>query len=188
MVPGAPAASRIASTSESGSALGSRLAGAGGFTPLAGSRSVSPSATANRWNPRTATKVRAADVELSGGCSASPSRSRIRKPETVSSVIEAEIVDAGVRQVLQVAAQVAPVRSEGIGRESLLDRQVVEVGADRPVQVAQARASSREVAAIPTASPTGALVSLPAWVLRPRARLWLSRQAWAQPLSASATV
>ena len=40
---------------------------------------------------------------------------------------------------------------------------------------------------MPTASPTGALVSWPAWVLRPSARLWSSRHACCQPLSATAT-
>ena len=77
----------MASTSDSGSALGSRLAGVGGLTALAGSTVASPSLTANLWKPRTATTVRAADVELSGGWSASPSRSRTRKPDTVASVI-----------------------------------------------------------------------------------------------------
>ena len=61
-VPAAPAASRIASTSPSGSALGSRLAGDGGRTPADGSWLASPSRTANLWNPRTATTVRPADV------------------------------------------------------------------------------------------------------------------------------
>jgi hypothetical protein len=85
VVPAAPAADKIASTSASGSAFGSRLAGAGGFTPAAGSTAASPSLTANLWNPRTATTVRAAEVELRGGWSASPSRSRTRNAVTVAS-------------------------------------------------------------------------------------------------------
>jgi hypothetical protein len=85
-VPAAPAASRIASTSESGSAFGSRLAGAGGFTEAAGSLVARPSLTANLWKPRTATTVRAADVELRAGWSASPSRSLTRNDVTVASV------------------------------------------------------------------------------------------------------
>ena len=40
---------------------------------------------------------------------------------------------------------------------------------------------------MPTASPTGALVSCPACVFRPSARLRSSRQACSQPLPASAT-
>ena len=71
--------------SASGSALGSRLAGAGGRTAADGSTGVRPSRTANRWNPRTATTVRAAEPALSGGCSASPSRSATRNAVTVSS-------------------------------------------------------------------------------------------------------
>ncbi len=86
VVPAEPAAVRIASTSASGSALGSRLAGVGGFTPAAGSAAASPSPTANLWNPRTATTVRAAEVELSAGWSASPSRSRTRKSVTTASL------------------------------------------------------------------------------------------------------
>ena len=84
-MPADPDASRIASTSDSGSALGSRLAGAGGFTPAAGSAAASPALTANLWNPRTATTVRAAEVELSGGWSGSPSRRRTRKSVTTAS-------------------------------------------------------------------------------------------------------
>ena len=71
----------------SGTALGSRFAGVGGRTPAEGSAVASPSLTANLWNPRTATTVRPAEVALSGWCSLSPSRSAIRKPLTVCSVI-----------------------------------------------------------------------------------------------------
>ena len=85
VVPARAGGLRIASTSASGSAFGSRLAGAGGFTPAAGSAAASPSPTANLWNPRTATTVRAAEVEHSGGWSASPSRSRTRNAVTVAS-------------------------------------------------------------------------------------------------------
>ena len=71
--------------SASGSAFGSRFAGAGGRTAADGSTAVSPSRTANRWKPRTATTVRAAEPAPSGGCSASPSRSATRNAVTVDS-------------------------------------------------------------------------------------------------------
>ncbi|GAA4718488.1 hypothetical protein GCM10023349_43100 [Nocardioides conyzicola] len=48
-----------------------------------------------------------------------------------------EVVDAALRQVADVPAQVAPVRRQGVGREPALDREVVEVGADRPLDVTQ---------------------------------------------------
>ena len=73
--------------SDSGSALGSRFAGAGGRTAAAGSFAARPSRTANLWKPRTATTVRAAEPALSGGWSASPSRRAMRKPPTDASVI-----------------------------------------------------------------------------------------------------
>ena len=71
--------------SASGSALGSRFAGAGGRTAAAGSATASPSRTANLWNPRTATTARPALEADSGGWSASPSRSRMRNSVTVCS-------------------------------------------------------------------------------------------------------
>ena len=71
--------------------MGSRFAGAGGLTEAAGSLVASPSLTANLWKPRTATTVRAADVELSAGWSASPSRSRTRKEVTVASVTSSRL-------------------------------------------------------------------------------------------------
>ena len=86
-VPGAPAASSSFSTSSSEIALGSLFAGAGGRTAAEGSAVDRPSFTANLWNPRTATTDLPAEVALSGGCSLSPSRSAIRKPLTVCSVI-----------------------------------------------------------------------------------------------------
>ena len=91
-------------------------------------------------------------------------------------------------EVLLVAAQVAPVRRQRVRRQPALDRQVVEVGADRPApasaptsverrrHVRQARPPARRPRCRPPRRP-GALVSCPAWVLRPSARLWSSRQA-----------
>ena len=84
--------------SASGSAFGSRFAGPGGLTAAAGSMVARPSLTANLWKPRTATTVRAADVGVSGGCSASPSRRRTRKAVTVCSVDRVEVVDAELGQ------------------------------------------------------------------------------------------
>jgi hypothetical protein len=101
-----------------------------------------------------------------------------------------QVVDALTAQELVVAGQVTPVGAERVGRQSALDRQVVEIGADRAVQPrpgAHPRTVSRGTVSMPTAWPTGALVSRPAWVLRPSARLGSSRSACAQPLSASAT-
>ena len=46
-----------------------------------------------------------------------------------------QVVDARARQVLEVAPQVAAVRRERVRRQPALDRQVVEVGADRPPAV-----------------------------------------------------
>ena len=67
--------------------MGNRFAGVGGRTPTEGSAVASPSLTANLWNPRTATTERPAEVALNGWCSLLPSRSAIRKPLTVCSVI-----------------------------------------------------------------------------------------------------
>ena len=170
MVPGAPAASRIASTSARGSALGSRLAGVGGFTPLAGSTSASPSASANLWNPRTATTVRAAHVELSGGWSAAALAQRDEEGRDRRLGDRVQRVETGGVEVLEVAPQVAPVRRERVGGQPALDRQVVEVGADRALDAGDrggyarswASTSSGSTASMPTASPTGSLVRRPA--------------------------
>ena len=51
----------------------------------------------------------------------------------------------------------------------------------------QARTPARSTESMPTAVLTGALVSWPAWVLRPSARLRSSRSGCSQPLWASAT-
>ena len=90
-----PAASRIASTSASGSALGSRLAGVGGFTAAAGSL-ARPARRARRTCGTRAPRPGCAPPRspTSGGWSASPSRSRTRKPETVASVTPSSVVDA----------------------------------------------------------------------------------------------
>src|SRR4029079_10384074 len=97
-----------------------------------------------------------------------------------------------------------PVRRQGVGCQPPLDREVVEVGAQREgkvghdapsglrglaraAQPAPARTSSRSTASMPVASPTGALVSVPSKVFRPSASEWSSRHACTQPLSASAT-
>ena len=100
------------------------------------------------------------------------------------------LLDALTRQELVVASEVTRVGAERVGCETPLDREVVEIGAHSPSQRharAHPRTLSSSTGSMPTASPTGALVSSPAWVLRPSARLWSSRRAWAQPLSATAT-
>ena len=101
-----------------------------------------------------------------------------------------QVVDALRGEELVVAAEVATVGAQRVGREAALDREVVEVGADGAAQRhprAHPRTLSSPTDSMPTAAPTGALVSCPAWVLRPSARLRSSRSAWCQPLSASAT-
>ena len=75
------------STSSMLIALGNLAGGRGGLTAPAASVSTSPSRARNRWKPRTATSVRAADDAASGGCSALPSRSVARKSLTCASVM-----------------------------------------------------------------------------------------------------
>ena len=108
-----------------------------------------------------------------------------------------EVGDPPLGEVGAVAPQVAPVGGEGVGGDAALDHEVVEVGAHRPLDGSgspghggcrHARTVSGSTASIPTASPTGLLVSEPAWVLSPLARLASSVSAWRQPLLASATV
>ena len=110
--------------------------------------------------------------------------------------------DAAVRQERDVPAQVAAVGLQRVVREPPLHDEVVEVRADGALErggpgrgptplrsgPGQARAPSSDVCSMPWASATGALVSLPAWVLRPRASDGSSCSAFCQPWSASATV
>ncbi len=116
-------------------------------------------------------------------------------------------LDAAGQEVGQVPVEVAPVGRQGVAGQPALDLEVLEVAAQvpaeraagpgggalrrgpgrRPCAWAQDSTSSRAVLAMPTASPTGALVSCPAWVLRPRASDRSLRQACSQPLFATAT-
>jgi hypothetical protein len=77
-------ASRSCSTSSTAIALGRRLGGLGGCTSCAGSVAASPSSRRNRWNPRTATTVRAAEDAVSGAPPSSPVRIATRKAATCS--------------------------------------------------------------------------------------------------------
>jgi hypothetical protein len=100
----------------------------------------------------------------------------------------AEVGDALLVQVGQVAAQVAAVGRQRVRRQPALDREVVEVGADGARRLAgYASTSSGETAAMPTASPTALLVSVPSWVLSPSSRLRSALSACCQPLLARAT-
>ena len=65
--------------------------------------------------------------------------------------------DPGRRQVLDIAAQVAAVGGDGVGRQSTLDRQVIEVGLQRDLERASAQRSTSSSASTsaPWASATG---------------------------------
>ena len=100
----------------------------------------SPSRTANRWKPRTATTVpRGGSPRSAADGPASPSRRRDqerRRPSASRTLVE--LVDPASRQVAGVPPQVAPVGRQGVVGQPALDHQVVEVGPDRPHHLARA--------------------------------------------------
>jgi hypothetical protein len=63
-------------------------------------------------------------------------------------------IDAGRLQEVRVAAQVAPVGGERVTRQPTLDREMVEVGVDGPVD-AQLSTSAVGRTGMPCASATG---------------------------------
>ena len=188
--------------SNSGSALGSRFAGAGAY---GGGRVGLGQAVAHR-------ELVEAAHRHDGPAGAAGGERRVlgvALPQVDEELRDQPLLDpAEVHHATggeegEVAAQVAPVGLERVVGEPALDHQVVEVGAQRLLDLrrasgclrglgrrggVQASTSSSDAAPISWAWPTGALVRCPAWVLSPSARAWSSRQACCQPLSASATV
>jgi len=87
-----------------------------------------------------------------------------------------------------VTVEIAPVRRNGVHRESTLDREVVEVHPHLTPHVTdQANTSSSFTQAMPCASATGPYVMCPSWVLRPRASARSLRSASRQPWLANST-
>ncbi len=153
-------------TCSTDSARGSRRAGAGGRTSRDGSPDVSPSRCANRCSPRTATTARPADVAASGRWSLVALAQRGEEVGDVGLAHGGQVVDAAGREPVDVAAQVAPVGQQGVGRQPALDREVVEVGVDDPRRGqarvgrghgrrGQTRTSSSGAVVSPCASATG---------------------------------
>ena len=125
------AASRIASTSASGSAFGSRFAGRGGFT--AAGRVGRDQPVADRELVEPAHRDHRAAPPRSSSAAGGRRRPRAAAPGTrtpSASETPSEVVDADAARNSLVAAQVAPVRRQRVGRQPALDREVVEVGAD----------------------------------------------------------
>lgn len=93
----------------------------------------------------------------------------------------------GVR-ILDVAVQIPSIGAERVPGESPLDVEMREPVAGGPLQggrAGQLSTCSGVIESSPNASPTGGLVSAPAWVLRPCASAASARIASAQPWSAS---
>ena len=124
-----PAPSSSASTSSRVRLLGSRRLGVGGLTAEATSSAVRPSAAAKRCSPRTAITARAADTADSGDGPGVGVAAAQRDEEVADVGLGdlGQVVDAAQRQVLGVAAQIAPVRAQGVGGDAAFDGQVVEV-------------------------------------------------------------
>jgi hypothetical protein len=66
----------------------------------------------------------------------------------------AEIVDPGRGECFGVSLEIPPVRGEGIAGEPTLDRQVIEVGGDGPVEMSQLSTSLSARVRMPCASAT----------------------------------
>src|SRR3954464_3678232 len=119
-----------ATTDSTGIAFGSRRAGVGGRTSCATSSGTSPSSSANRCSPRTATTARAADVADTGGAAPPPPppppAERGQDPGDVGLRDLAHAPHAGRVQVLGVPPQVPPVGGDRVGGETALDGEVVE--------------------------------------------------------------
>ena len=115
-------------------ALGSRCGAAGGRTPREGSVVASPSRAANRWNPRTATTVRAAEAADRAAPPSAPERSAARNSADVPLAHGVGLGEPAGPAERAVAPQVAAVRRHGVAGQPALDRQVVEVGRHRGVE------------------------------------------------------
>ena len=128
--------------------MGSRCAGVGGRTArgrVVGHEPVEQrepvEAAHGDDGPRRRRRATAA------GGSASPSRSAARNAGDVGSVTSPRSAHARAGQELDVAAQVAAVGRERVGRQPALDRQVVEVAGDDPVDGGRTRPRAHGLAA-----------------------------------------
>jgi hypothetical protein len=57
-----------------------------------------------------------------------------QEPRDIGLGDRGRIVDAFVPEELGVPAQVPPVRGQGVGCQAAFDAEVVQIGADRPLQ------------------------------------------------------
>ena len=164
--PPAPASS--ASTWSRLRLLGSRRPGVGGLTACATSNSARPSAAANRCRPRTAIRVRAADTADSGDDPGSRIAAPQRHQEFADIVLAGlgQVVDAAQREVLEVAAQVAAIGAQGIGRDAPLDRQMIEITLQLGLQRRRQRGHSSGLPGARTPSACRPTVHPPAAVVR----------------------
>ena len=123
-----------------------------------------------------------------------PGTQRGQEPGDVGLRDLAQGADAGRGQVPNIAAQVAAVGRDRVRREPALDRQVVQVAGDDPLEVTRRRiegsrqdsTSSSATAVIPCASATSGRTTRPATTFTPWASAGLLCTAAVVPSLASA--